>query len=731
MLSNFFGKWLNGYKLNDDNKLTPPPSDPRQSQTLSFTTTKSSFHKNSSSSSISIDFNIPDEFESKYDTPPMSLKRCLTDYRQQTSRQGSLFSSLSCDSSIHSKTDERNEKMPFCDILLPPCTPPLNFFKSPPPMLPEIDEDFFPPPPPPHHFSLQPWPRSSSLPHVEKMDRLLNNFKDEEMFMRCVLPSQPLPNFYDSQTPSDNGLFIDEMLPLTISSSCNTRSRHMYPELPSPQAMPSIFSKSGMNQASLFQEEQELKSDYVIGGYAPLQFGTEICEKNYIVRKLGFGHFSTVWLCYDTVKKGYNAVKVSRSDPAYAQTCIDEIRFLQRIADFSSCRGSDRVVKLLDEFFYISPFGTHCCASQKPLGRSLYQLIVQYDQIGFSMPIIQKLAYHLLEGLKFLHNDCGGIIHTDLKPENITINCNPDDLHFLAKNALTDFVIAKKTVFAHAHFPPNITDVLESANSVIYFDSVKKLEKSRQEFIKEIWQNEFKDTEGEYEEFARICRENDINAMFGEVFENFDRKESNHSYESSSNDEKIDDLERFLLSSEVNFQIVDLGTAQHQDNITATQFQTLQYRSPECVLKHEITSAIDIWSLACVLFEAATGDYLFNPHGNRDDLDRNRASYDLFCCFISVLGSPPSDLKAVFPNNRIYAKLFDKNGKFINEPNFGSPSLSEHIKRHIDEKDVGMFIAFMERMLCYNPERRGSAEDLLKHKWFKNFGFEDDKEKIE
>lgn len=64
-------------------------------------------------------------------------------------------------------------------------------------------------------------------------------------------------------------------------------------------------------------------------------------------------------------------------------------------------------------------------------------------------------------------------------------------------------------------------------------------------------------------------------------------------------------------------------------------------------------------------------------------------------------------------------------------PHFGTPSLSDHIKRHIDEKDVGVFISFMERMLCFNPERRGTAEDLLKHKWFKNFGFVNEKGKIE
>ena len=36
-----------------------------------------------------------------------------------------------------------------------------------------------------------------------------------------------------------------------------------------------------------------------VGGYHPVQIGHLYNNKYHVVRKLGWGHFSTVWLCWD------------------------------------------------------------------------------------------------------------------------------------------------------------------------------------------------------------------------------------------------------------------------------------------------------------------------------------------------------------------------------------------------------------------------------------------------
>lgn len=53
--------------------------------------------------------------------------------------------------------------------------------------------------------------------------------------------------------------------------------------------------------ASIMTEDEEDWEDYVKGGYHPVQIGDEFSDGRYkVVRKLGWGHFSTVWLAKDS-----------------------------------------------------------------------------------------------------------------------------------------------------------------------------------------------------------------------------------------------------------------------------------------------------------------------------------------------------------------------------------------------------------------------------------------------
>lgn len=52
---------------------------------------------------------------------------------------------------------------------------------------------------------------------------------------------------------------------------------------------------------SVMTEDEEDWEDYVKGGYHPVHIGDSFSDGRYVVaRKLGWGHFSTVWLAKDT-----------------------------------------------------------------------------------------------------------------------------------------------------------------------------------------------------------------------------------------------------------------------------------------------------------------------------------------------------------------------------------------------------------------------------------------------
>ena len=67
------------------------------------------------------------------------------------------------------------------------------------------------------------------------------------------------------------------------------------------QKMSHAGSYSSSHSPSVMTEDEEDWEDYVKGGYHPVHIGDTFSDGRYIVvRKLGWGHFSTVWLAKDT-----------------------------------------------------------------------------------------------------------------------------------------------------------------------------------------------------------------------------------------------------------------------------------------------------------------------------------------------------------------------------------------------------------------------------------------------
>lgn len=140
-----------------------------------------------------------------------------------------------------------------------------------------------------------------------------------------------------------------------------------------------------------------------------------------ITRKLGWGHFSTVWLSRDTETGRHVALKVVRSAAHYTETAVDEIKLLNKIVQANPNHpGKKHVVSLLDSFEHKGPNGTHVCMVFEVLGENLLGLIKRWNHRGIPMPLVKQITKQVLLGLDYLHRDCG-IIHTDLKPENVLI----------------------------------------------------------------------------------------------------------------------------------------------------------------------------------------------------------------------------------------------------------------------------------------------------------------------
>jgi serine/threonine-protein kinase SRPK3 len=180
----------------------------------------------------------------------------------------------------------------------------------------------------------------------------------------------------------------------------------------------------------------------MVGGYHPVNIGDLFDEKYCVIRKLGWGHYSTVWLCWDAKNARYVAMKIVKSDKNYTETAEDEILLLKRVthADKSIESGSKYIVQLLDHFRHKGPNGEHVCMVFEVLGENLLTLIRRFNYKGIPLNIVKDIARQVLLGLDCLHRVCG-IIHTDLKPENVLVSL--DDLALKSmtepKDCITEF----------------------------------------------------------------------------------------------------------------------------------------------------------------------------------------------------------------------------------------------------------------------------------------------------
>ena len=197
------------------------------------------------------------------------------------------------------------------------------------------------------------------------------------------------------------------------------------------------------SNADYSDDGEEGQEEYRAGGYHPVHIGDTFHSRYVVVDKLGWGHFSTVWMCLDTKKKSANgmpssssssssfvAMKVQKSAPHYRDAAYDEIELLKTVSTTAISNAfllerraessaithplDPRVVTLVDHFEHSGPHGRHVCMVFELLGDNLLQVIKQYNYRGIPLDIVKRFGFEILLGLDFLHRHCG-MIHTDLK----------------------------------------------------------------------------------------------------------------------------------------------------------------------------------------------------------------------------------------------------------------------------------------------------------------------------
>ncbi|KAI9521073.1 SRSF protein kinase 1, partial [Dissostichus eleginoides] len=170
-------------------------------------------------------------------------------------------------------------------------------------------------------------------------------------------------------------------------------------------------------------------------GYHHVKIGDLFHGRYHVIRKLGWGHFSTVWLAWDIQEKCFVAMKVVKSAEHYTETALDEIKLLKSVRNTDPSDPSrEKVVQLLDDFKISGMNGTHVCMVFEVLGYHLLKWIIKSNYQGLPLPCVKSIIRQVLQGLDYLHTKCK-IIHTDIKPENILLTVNEPYIKKMAAEA--------------------------------------------------------------------------------------------------------------------------------------------------------------------------------------------------------------------------------------------------------------------------------------------------------
>jgi len=160
------------------------------------------------------------------------------------------------------------------------------------------------------------------------------------------------------------------------------------------------------------------------------------------------------------------------------------------------------------------------------------------------------------------------------------------------------------------------------------------------------------------------------------------------------------------------FKVADLGNACWVEKHFSDDIQTRQYRSPETIINAGYDTSADIWSLACMIFELVTGDYLFDPKAS-EEYPRDEDHLALFC---ELLGPMPPKLVARGRRSMTY---FNRRCELRHIKQMRFWALDDVLmqKYHMHPTEAKNLASFLLPMLRCNPEERSSASTMLAHPW--------------
>ncbi|KAF8040234.1 hypothetical protein BT93_B2465 [Corymbia citriodora subsp. variegata] len=184
-------------------------------------------------------------------------------------------------------------------------------------------------------------------------------------------------------------------------------------------------------------------------GYYSYRFG-EILDGRYeVIAAHGKGVFSTVVRAKD-LKAGIGepeevAIKILRNKEAMYKAGVEELGILKKLVG-ADPEDKRHCVRLLSSFKYRN----HLCLVFESLNMNLREVLKKFGRnIGLKLTAVRAYAKQLFIALKHLRN-CG-VLHCDIKPDNVLVNeaknvlklCDFGNAMYAGKNEITPYLVSR------------------------------------------------------------------------------------------------------------------------------------------------------------------------------------------------------------------------------------------------------------------------------------------------
>lgn len=134
------------------------------------------------------------------------------------------------------------------------------------------------------------------------------------------------------------------------------------------------------------------------------------------------------------------------------------------------------------------------------------------------------------------------------------------------------------------------------------------------------------------------------------------------------------------------------------------------------ILGGDYDASADLWSLACMVFELVTGDYLFDPKKGKTF----RKNDDHLALITELLG-PCYNTNFLESNPKVWKFYNKKNHRLKNISKLHPWSMYNVLleKYRLKDSEARSLSDFLMSMLKWKPKDRWSARQMLDHPWMK------------